>query len=78
MDPGMYWTWMLGRRRPDRFAPAGSGGPGCPVEATPRGHLWRKPNAAFRKTAMAQQLEVREGGIGLSLLRERFGGRLRF
>ena len=30
-------------------------------------------NAAFRKRALEQRLEVREAGIGISMLREQFG-----
>ena len=35
------------------------------------------PNAAFRKTALAQNMEVREGGVGISNLRENFQKPLR-
>ncbi|HUB83742.1 MAG TPA: ABC transporter permease [Bryobacteraceae bacterium] len=66
------WLWILARRRP--------GVPVSKVQAAIdvlfQQHLaaiyGNQPNAAFRKTAMNQHIEVREGGAGLSGLRDGF------
>jgi predicted permease len=71
-NPNSYWLWIMGRRRP--------GVPVARVQAAMQVLLQQhvaalygsNPNAAFRKKAMSQQMEVRQGGVGLSLLREDF------
>jgi predicted permease len=71
-SPNSNWLWILGRRRPNV--------PVSKVQAAMQvllqQHLMavygNHPNAAYRKTALAQQMEVREGGVGLSSLRENF------
>ena len=73
MEPGSYWAWIIGRRRPEV--------PRSRVQAAMdvllKQHLTAlygaHPNARYRKTAMAQQMDVREGGVGISMLRENFG-----
>ncbi|MBZ5619678.1 MAG: ABC transporter permease [Acidobacteriia bacterium] len=73
MEPGSYWAWILARRRPEVSRQQVQ----AAMDVLLKQHLaaiyGEHPNAAFRKTAMAQQIEVREGGIGLSMLREQFG-----
>lgn len=73
MDPGMYWAWILGRRRPEVARQQIQAAVDVVLKQHLAGIYGANPNTAFRKTAMAQQIEVREGGIGLSLLRDRFG-----
>ncbi len=73
MDPNMNWVWLLARR--------GAGGSRqhiqSAVDAMMQQYLaaryGKHGNAAFRRVAMAQRLEVRDGSSGVSLLREEFG-----
>jgi putative ABC transport system permease protein len=73
MEPGMHWVWILARRRPEisksRIQAAAS--------IIMRQHLASvygdKPDSAFRRWAMEQRMEVRDGGLGISMLREEFG-----
>ncbi len=77
MDPGDHWAWIVARRRtevPLRQIQAA-------VDVLLRQYLTQVYGAnkspRFRKIAMAQQIEVRDGGIGISLLRDQFGTSLR-
>jgi predicted permease len=72
-NPGSYWVWLVGRRRPEisrRQIQAA-------VDVLFKQHLTAlygsHKNAAYRSVAMAQQIEVREGSVGLSMLRDQFG-----
>jgi predicted permease len=72
-NPGMWWLWIVARRRPGipprQLQPA--------LDVLMQQHLnaayGTNNNTAFRKRMMEQRLEVREAGIGLSMLREEFG-----
>jgi len=73
MQPGQHWIWIMARRRPE----------------IPRGRLQAAANTimqqylmsvyggqrdtAFGKWALAQKIEVRDAGVGLSMLRDAFG-----
>jgi predicted permease len=73
MEPGMHWVWIVARRRPEisksRIQAA--------ANIIMRQHLASvygdKPDNAFRRWAMEQRMEVRDGGWGISMLREEFG-----
>ena len=71
--PGTHWIWILARRRPELSPNQLQSA----VDVLMRQHLqmvYARTNvASFRKFAMAQRLEVRDGGIGFSMLREQFG-----
>ena len=73
MDPGMRWVWILARRRPE----IARGQIQAAANTVMQGYLASvygdKPDNAFRRWAMEQRVEVRDGGIGISLLREEFG-----
>jgi predicted permease len=73
MDPRTWWIWTVARRRPD----VSRNQVQAAVDVLMQQHLAAiyptSYNEAFRKKALGQRLEVREGGIGLSLLREEFG-----
>jgi predicted permease len=71
-NPRTWWAWVVARRRPDvpvRQVQAA-------IDVLMRHHLDAiyptNYNAAFRQRALGQRLEVRDAGIGLSLLREDF------
>jgi hypothetical protein len=74
MDPrctgGSGWWRAAGRRYPGA---AGASRHECPDGAAPQRSLYPPYNAAIRKRALGQRLEVREGSVGLSVLREEFG-----
>jgi len=73
MQPGMHWVWIMARRRPE----------------IPRGRVQAAANtimqqylmsvyggqreSAFGKWALEQKIEVRDAGVGISMLREAFG-----
>ena len=72
-SPNTWWLAMMGRRRPDvplRRVQAA-------LDVQMRQYLAAlyppRYNAAFREKALGQRLEVRDGGAGLSMLREYFG-----
>jgi len=73
MDPRMWWIWIMARRRPEVSPKQVQ----AVVEVVMQQHLAvtypTSYNAAFRKRAFEQRLEVRDGGVGLSLLRDEFG-----
>jgi predicted permease len=71
-SPNYWWIWVVARRRPEispRQVQAA-------IDVLMQQHLnaLYPPtyNAAMRKRALGQRLEVRDAGIGLSLLREEF------
>jgi predicted permease len=72
-SPGTWWLWVVARRRPEisprQLQPA--------MDVLMQQHLnaiyQRNYNAAFLRRALEQRLEVREAGVGLSLLRDDFG-----
>jgi len=73
MNVGMHWVWMMARRRSEATRPQVQ----AAVDALLRHYLEARygtnPNAAWRRIALNQHIEVREGGIGISLIREEFG-----
>jgi len=71
-DANSYWLWIVGRRRP--------GIPIAKVQAATEVLFQQRlvslygssSNAAFRKTAMAQHIAVRERGRGAILIAREF------
>jgi len=76
-EPGAHWAWVLARRRPEVSRAQIQ----AAVDVAFRQYLNQayanNSVAAFKKMAMAQRIEVRDGAIGLSSIRERFGTSLR-
>ncbi|HMC57999.1 MAG TPA: ABC transporter permease [Candidatus Solibacter sp.] len=73
MNSGMWWIWVMGRCRPEVSRQQLQAAVDVLMQqhlaaAYPTGY-----NAAFRKKAFEQRLEVRKGGVGLSMLRDEFG-----
>ena len=72
-SPNMWWLRIIARARPDvprrRLQAV--------LDIVMRQHLAAiyppRYNAAFREKAWGQRLEIRQGGMGLSMLREHFG-----
>ncbi len=77
MERGSHWVWIMARRRTGvsraQIQPAMDVLLKQYLAATYSGDM----NPRFRKIALAQQIEVQEGGIGLSVLRDQFGTSLR-
>jgi len=73
MQPGMHWVWIMARRRPQ--IPAGR------VQAAANTIMQQylmsvyggQRDSAFGKFALEQKIEVRDAGVGISMLREDFG-----
>src|ERR1035437_6071521 len=72
-DPRMHWLWMVARRRPEvspRQIQAA-------LDVMMTQHLNEifpsAYNASMRQKTLGKRLEVREGSVGLSVLREEFG-----
>ncbi len=76
-EPGSNWLWILARRRADVSVQQAQAAVQVQFQQYLNSLYGNQPNAAFRKTAMDQRLDVREGGVGLSSLRENFQKPLR-
>ena len=71
-SPNYWWIWVVARRRPE----VSSKQVQAAIDVLMQQHLNAlyptSYNAAMRQRALGQRLEVREAGIGLSLLRDEF------
>jgi predicted permease len=71
-SPNYWWVWVVARRRPEVSRQQTQ----AAMDVLMQQHLNAVYpvgyNAAMRKRALEQRLQVREAGIGLSLLREEF------
>jgi predicted permease len=72
-SPNNWWLWVVARRRPEVSARQVQ----AAIDVLMAQHLHAVYpafyNAAMRKRALEQRLEVREGSVGISMLREEFG-----
>jgi predicted permease len=73
MEPGANWAWIVARRRPEVSRSKVQAAIDVLLRQYLTGVYGSHPNAGFRRTAMAQRIEVRDAGVGLSELREQFG-----
>jgi predicted permease len=72
-DPRHWWVWVVARRRPEVSARQVQAAMDVLMAQHLRVIYPSTYNAAFRQRALGQRLEVREGSVGLSMLREEFG-----
>jgi predicted permease len=72
-SPGSWWLWIVARRRPEVSARQVQPALNLLMQQHLNAAYGSNYNAAFRRRVMEQRLEVREAGVGLSLLRENFG-----
>ncbi len=72
-SPTTWWLWLVARKRPEATAQQVQAALDVLVQQHLNAAYPTSYNAAFRKRALGQRLEVRDGGIGLSQLREEFG-----
>jgi predicted permease len=72
-SPRTWWLWVMARRRPEVTVPQVQ----AAINVLMQQHLDAiypaTYNPAFRKRALEQRLEVRDGAVGISQLREEFG-----
>ena len=73
MQAGMHWLWILGRRQPGATLSHVQAAVDVLLAHYLAAMYGSNSNAAFRKTALGQQIEVRDAEVGLSQLRENFG-----
>jgi predicted permease len=72
-DPRRWWLWVVARRRPE-VSPRQIQAALDVLMAQHLNAVYPSTyNAAMRQKALGQRLEVREGSVGLSVLREEFG-----
>jgi len=77
MEPGMHWIWIMARRRPEIPRARLQAAVSTIMQQYLAGVYGGNTNAAFRRFAMEQKVEVRDAGVGLSELRDAFGKPLR-
>jgi predicted permease len=73
MEPGMNWVWIVGRRRSEVSARRIQSAIDVFYHQYLESVYGSIGNAAFRSTVLAQQIEVRDGAAGFSILRDQFG-----
>ena len=72
-DPRMWWLWVLARRRPEVSQQQVQAAANVLMAQHLNAVYPAFYNAAFRKRALEQRLEVRQASVGISMLREEFG-----
>lgn len=70
--PGLNFLWIAARRRPGLSLTRTQAAMDVLMRQWLESAFGSHPNSAFRKTAMSQHVEVRDGALGISLLRDRF------
>src|SRR5579862_1609173 len=73
MEPGMHWVWIMARRRPSVPKGRVQAAANTIMQRYLMSVYGRQRETAFGKWALEQKIEVREAGLGLSMLRETFG-----
>jgi len=73
MDAGMHWVWIMARRRPDIPDSRLQAASDTIMQQYLAANYGSRPDSAWRRFAMEQRVEVRDGGVGISMLRETFG-----
>ena len=73
MEPGMHWVWILARTRPEIPRRRLQAAANTIMQQYLTQRLRWQRNSAFGKFALEQKIEVRDAGVGLSMLREAFG-----
>jgi len=73
MSPNSWWLMPLARVRPDVPVQRVRAALDVLMQQHLRTIYGERYDSAFRKKALDQRLEIREGSVGLSMLREHFG-----
>ena len=73
MEPGNHWAWIMARRRPEISKARIQAAASTIMQQYLTNVYGSNRNVAFRNFAMGQKIEVRDAGVGLSMLRASFG-----
>ena len=73
MQPGMHWIWIMARSRPEISGSRVQAAANTIMQQYLMSVYGGQRESAFGKWALEQKIEVREAGVGISLLREAFG-----
>ena len=73
MQPGMHWVWIMARSRPEIPKSRVQAAANTIMQQYLMSVYGSQRESAFGKWALGQKIEVRQGGVGISLLREAFG-----
>jgi predicted permease len=73
MQVGMHWIHILARPKPGVSRPHLQSALDAVMQQYLEAHYGKNSNLAFRKMSMDQHIEIRDGGVGISLLRDMFG-----
>ncbi|MGA2736230.1 MAG: ABC transporter permease [Bryobacteraceae bacterium] len=73
MQPGNHWVWIMARRRPEISRSRVQAAANTIMQQYLMSVYGGQRDSAFGKWALSQKIEVRDGGLGISMLREAFG-----
>ncbi|MGD0365456.1 MAG: ABC transporter permease [Bryobacteraceae bacterium] len=73
MQPGMHWVWIMARRRPEIPRSRIQAAAATIMQQYLMSVYGGQRASAFGKFALEQRIEVRDAGVGISMLREAFG-----
>jgi len=73
MQPGMHWVWIMARIRPEIPRGRVQAAANTIMQQYLMSAYGGQRNSAFGKFALEQKIEVRDAGVGISMLREAFG-----
>ena len=73
MQPGMHWVWIMARRRPEIPKSRIQAAANIIMQQYLMSVYGGQRDSAFGKWALEQKIEVRDAGVGISMLREAFG-----
>jgi predicted permease len=73
LQPGMHWLWIMARSRPDVPRSRVQAAANTIMQQFLMSVYGGQRESAFGKWALAQKIEVRDAGVGISMLRDAFG-----
>ena len=73
MQSGMHWIWIMARCRPEIPRGRIQAAANTIMQQYLMSVYGAQRNSAFGKFALEQKIEVRDAGVGISMLREAFG-----
>jgi predicted permease len=73
MQPGMHWVWIMARRRPEIPRNRVQAAANTIMQQYLMSVYGGQRASAFGRFALEQKIEVRDAGVGISMLREAFG-----
>jgi hypothetical protein len=73
MQPGMHWVWIMARRLPQISRSRIQAASNTIMQRYLMSVYGGQRDSAFGKWALEQRIDVRDAGVGISMLREEFG-----